>query len=402
MRSSKGKRVLLLSGPNGPFFRRLYDELKQGGAIVDKVTVSAAEALYFVGRPTIAFRGALLDWPAFLEELVRRNSYEVCFLFGDCRPYHASARPILNKNGVRVFVFEDGYLRPDYITVEVEGVNGRSTIKTTRPNLEALPQALEEPTPVQGAFGWSVLHTIVNSLAVTLGAPLYPKYRHHRDVNTIRQAYLWARSGIRYAYFRMRERRALQLFQGPLSGKYFLAGLQVHNDYQVKSSRFSDVSDFIREVMASFSAHAPRDASLVFKHHPADRAYRDYGRMIQALSTEYGLGERVLYVHDCHLPTLLKHARGTVVINSTIGWSSLHHRTPVMALDETVYGFFGLSAEGSLDDFWKEQAPVDVAAVHAATTWLRLNNQANGSVWTKIPGGGPSGVIWPENFTLEG
>jgi capsule polysaccharide modification protein KpsS len=257
------------------------------------------------------------------------------------------------------------------------------------------------PLPVSHPFGWSVLHTIFNSLGVTLGARYYPNYRHHRDVNTARQAMLWARSGLRKAYYGLTEKHLLPRFEGDLSRKYFLVGLQVYNDYQVKNSRFSDVADFIEEVVRSFAKHAPPDLSLVLKHHPADRAYRDYGDLLKRLAEELGLFDRVYYVHDLHLPTLMKNALGTVVINSTIGWSSLHHQTPVLALDEAIYGFMGLNASCSLDEFWRAPPTVDPDAVATATAWLRRHNQANGSVWTRLPSAGRSGILWPEEFCLN-
>jgi capsule polysaccharide modification protein KpsS len=396
----KGKRILLLQGPNGPFFRRLYAELSAAGARVDKVNLNAAEALYFVGRPSIPFKGRAEDWPAFVRELIARQNYDLCFLFGDCRPYHAAAKPILEASGVRVFVFEDGYLRPDFLTVERSGVNGRSNSRNQLPELEGVVSP-PDPEHVPHPFGWSVLHTIVNSLAVTLGALLYPHYRHHRDVNTARQAMLWARSGLRHFYYRLREKRWEEHFRTDLDKQYFLVGLQVHNDYQVKNSKYDDVEDFIVEVFESFARSGPKDVRLVFKHHPADRAYRDYARLIGMLERLHGLEGRVVYVHDVHLPTLLKHARGTVVINSTIGWSSLHHRTPVFTMDDTIYGFFGLSAPGTLDEFWNRPPKVKNKRVDAVTAWLRRNNQANGSVWTRLSSAGPSGIHWPEDFSID-
>jgi capsule polysaccharide modification protein KpsS len=396
----KGKRVLLLQGPNGPFFRRLYDELRSRGAEVEKVCLSAAEQLYFLGRETLKYRGTWEEWPAFLRDLAAERRFDVCFLFGDCRPYHAVAIPILKELGVKVLVFEDGYLRPHYITVEQGGVNSRSPLRHNAPRLDEEPRLLPPPEPVSNAFGWSVLHTIINSLAVTLGRPLYPHYVHHRDVNTLRQALLWGRSGLRFAYFKLVERSAMERIQREWAGRYFLVGLQVFNDSQIQRSRFRDVGDFVTEIVRSFARHAPADTFLVFKHHPADRAYRNYASLIRRQSVIHGVEGRVRYIHDQHLPTLLKGARGTVVINSTVGWSSLHHGTPVHTSEETVYGYFGLTAPGSLDEFWQEQPKVDTARVARAEAWLRLHNQANGSVWTRLNSAGPSGVIWPPEFEI--
>jgi capsular polysaccharide export protein len=401
-----GKKILLLQGPNGPFFRRLYDELTSGGAQVDKINLNAAEMLYFLGRRSIPYRGTFDAWPEFLRCLIEQERYDACFLFGDCRPYHVAARPVLDALHVPTFVFEDGYLRPHHLTIERSGVNSRSLLRFGAPDASTLHSMLDRalppsPEPARHTFAWSVLHTIFNSLGVTLGAPFFPHYRHHRDVNTARQACLWALSGLRFAYYKLRERPLSVKLRTELSRKYFLVGLQVHNDSQVHISRFADVRDFIYETLESFLKHAPGDVSLVFKHHPADRAYRDYGALIHALAEKHNATRRIYYVHDLHLPTLLKHARGAVVINSTLGWSSLHHKTPIFALEETTYGYFGLSAPGTLEEFWLAPPSVDAAAVQAAVTWLRLHNQANGSVWTRVPSAGPSGIHWPPLFRLD-
>ncbi len=397
----RGARVLLLQGPNGPFFRRLFDELTQAGAQVTKVNLNAAEELYFLGRPSLSFRGKLEDFRAYLKSLTAERQFNACFLFGDCRPYHVAARPILDEFDVETFVFEDGYLRPDFVTIERGGVNRRSSIRQCPPRLDTPASSDLPPEPVRGAFGWSVFHTIVNSLGVTLGAPRFPNYTHHRDVNTARQALLWARSGLRHIYYARREAPFLDQVAGRLRGRYFLAGLQVHNDSQVQTSRFADVRDFIEVAVDSFARCAPSDDLLVFKHHPADRAYRDYGHLLTRLARSSGLGNRLVYVHDLHLPTLLRHAKGTVVINSTIGWSSLHHGTPVFALDETIYGYMGLAAPGTLDEFWQTQPKVDRKRVRAAELWLCRNNQANGSVWVPIAGRGPTGLRWPSEFAVR-
>jgi capsule polysaccharide modification protein KpsS len=233
---------------------------------------------------------------------------------------------------------------------------------------------------------------------VTFGQVFFPRYRHHRDVQTGRQALLWGRSFLRKAIYHFREQSTFEEIKGPLWGKYFLIGLQVYNDSQVKLSRFTDVRDFIDEVLVSFSSAAPSDAYLVFKHHPADRAYRDYAEFILERASALKIGDRVRYVHDLHLPTLLEGARGTVVINSTIGWSSLHHKTPVYALDEATYGYVGLAAAGKLDDFWGDPPAVAPHLTRAMQHHLRATTQANGSVWVRLPGARATGFRWPPAF----
>jgi capsular polysaccharide export protein len=142
--------------------------------------------------------------------------------------------------------------------------------------------------------------------------------------------------------------------------KFFLVPLQVHIDSQVTNhSCFRSVEAFLRHVVSSFAQHAPEDRFLVIKHHPMDRGYTDYKRMIAALGRESGLADRLIYVHDIHLPTLLRNACGVVTINSTVGLSALYHDTPVKTLGESVYDVPGVVSTLSLPDFWVDPGVVN-------------------------------------------
>ena len=69
---------------------------------------------------------------------------------------------------------------------------------------------------------------------------------------------------------------------------------------------------------------------------------------------ELGLGQRLLNIHDQHLPTLLGSMRGAVVINSTVGLSALSHDAPVKVCGVALYDMQGLTFQGPLDDFWRQ------------------------------------------------
>src|SRR5262249_29321674 len=149
---------------------------------------------------------------------------------------------------------------------------------------------------------------------------------------------------LRYCLNRKRDRAPLARLLAPERHKgWFLVPLQVNNDGQVRDhSRFRDMRHFLDEVVGSFADHAPPDLGLVVKHHPMDRAYTDYAGHIAQLAAKHRLQERLRYLHDPHLPTLLQHARGVVTINSTVGLQSLFHGTPVITLGESVYNVPGI------------------------------------------------------------
>jgi capsule polysaccharide modification protein KpsS len=380
-----GKRVLMLQGPAGPFFRRVAGHLRARGSEIVKVNFNSGEDLYYPGPDVVRYRGTAEAWPDFFEELVQARRIEAVLLFGDCRPLHKAAIERARARGLAVFVFEEGYLRPDFVTLEQGGVNGHSSIPTDPEFYRRLsPKPLPAPVPVKHAFAKSAVHTICYAVTAAVLGRRYPNYRHHRDIRPLHQAALWARSGVRRVLHTLRDREIDDRLKSREPGPFFFVPLQVHLDSQMQHCAFESIEDFIAQVVSSFAAHAPADTVLLLKHHPMDRPYRDYTAVIDALRSRFGLGERLLYVDVITLPATLRAARGTVVINSTLGLSSIHHGTPVKCLGRAVYDIPGLTFQGPLDDFWKEPGEVDAALYERYRFWLRTHNQLNGSVWSDL------------------
>lgn len=395
--SLSGRSVVLLQGPVGPFFRYLADALSAAGARVRKVNFNAGDRHFFDDARTVDYAGTPQALADFYRELFRREAAEAVFVFGDERPVHVVAREIATELGVEIYAFEEGYLRPDYITLERGGVNARSAVSgDPQEHVASLQSELPEVRPVGSTFGGLAWHSAVYGLAFQIGRGGYPHYTHHKDIHPVREAGRWVLGGVRKARWKLRDRGVEARFSGELSGKYFLVPLQVWNDFQIRGASFSSVERFTRHVVATFARVARPDEHLVLKHHPMDRPYRDYTQLIAELRREHGLGERLHYVADSHLPTMLKHARGTILINSTVGMSSLHHGTPVFATDPAPYTRAGLAYEGSLEDFIRDPGSVDRERVRAFEAYLRHTCQVNGSFYVQralpaaVRGGGDS------------
>jgi len=168
-------------------------------------------------------------------------------------------------------------------------------------------------------------------------------------------------------------------------------------------SNYPSIESFIHEVVSSFAENADPDVALVIKHHPMDRAYRDYSQLWESLSEGYGLQGRLLYVHDLHLPHVLPHARGVVVVNSTVGLSALLHDVPVKVCGRAIYDIPSITYSGRLRNFWKE-APShkpDPAALQGFRSYLIEHTQLNGSMYKRLPVEGSSaGVVWSPALSL--
>jgi capsule polysaccharide modification protein KpsS len=380
-----GRRLLLLQGPAGPFFARLAKQLRAAGAGVTKVNFNGGEDLYYRGPDVVPYRGALDAWPDFFEALAKERQIDGIVLFGDCRPIHRAAIGRAAQLGIEVFVFEEGYVRPDFVTLERGGVNGHSSIPRDPGFYAKLRPRKERPhQPVKHAFIKSALHTICYASAVALGRNRYPLYRHHRDIRPLAQARLWWRGSVRRVVHTVRDREISARLDGRDMPPFFFVPLQVHLDSQLSHSRYATINEFIREVVTTFAQHAPQDHALILKLHPMDRPYSDYAMDIEGLRLEHGLGERLLYVDVINLPSALRGARGTIVINSTVGLSSLMHGTPVKCLGRAIYDMPGLTHQGALADFFREPGVVDSELHRRFRQWLLGQNQLNGSVWSRL------------------
>ena len=393
----KGRRILLLQGPLGPFFKRIAADLTRAGAQVTKVDFNGGDWL-FSARGAIAFRGAAADWPEFFEQLLDEHTIDMVLLFGDCRPLHRVAHEIACRRALEIGVFEEGYVRPDYVTMERFGVNGHSRI-SRNPNcyLDAPKIDIAPPIEVGNTFWHAAWWAFLYYQASVLLWPVFRHYQHHRPL-TLWEIVPWLRGTWRKHYFARKEKGMQERLASTLAGQYFLVPLQVHNDAQLRvHSEFDTVFDFIHMVMVSFAECAPDDVHLVIKQHPMDRGYHDYSPLIAELACLHGVADRVLYLHDQHLPTLLEHARGVVLVNSTVGLSALFHGTPLMVCGAAIYDMQGLSYQGALDDFWTgaRDHPVDHELFLRFRNYLIEHTQLNGSFYRRLAiEGSDAGLVW--------
>lgn len=430
--SFAGKRVLFLQGPVGPFFWNLAKDLRDQGAEVFKFNFNAGDWLFYP-RGAKSFRGTLAQWPAVLEAFMREQCIDTVLLFGDCRPVHVCVRGLAQELGCVVGVFEEGYLRPDYVTFEPVGVNGNSEFaQSLGPWLAQQALGIDEAAQAgkpQGdyssaqegqSFGYvgnTFWHAACWGMAYFFAAWLMQWFwnnaLHHRRMTVVDGPW-WLLSFGRKFWYRKKEHGLQELLCGEWRKRFFLVPLQVYNDAQITvHSDFESVCNFVAYVMRSFAkalaeeragrmlanGRSIQDALLVFKHHPMDRGHRNYAKVLERLMQHYGLQGRVLYIHDQHLPSLLKAARGVVVVNSTVGLSALNHGAPVKVCGAALYDVPGLTFQGRLRHFWHmahEAVPnrEELARFKHALIW---RTQLNGSFYRKL-----ENVSWRCGVALDG
>jgi capsular polysaccharide export protein len=408
IKSFSGKHVLLLQGPLGPFFRRLGRDLEESGARVSKINFNGGDWLFYPRRSE-TYRGPMEDWPEYLSQILTEWKIDVVLMCGDCRPIHRYVRQQTERLDIELGVFEEGYLRPNYITLEQSGANDYSSLpRSVDFYLKQSGDDVAKPLQVGKVFWHAALWALLYYIASSLLRPLFPYYQHHRSL-TVREAFPWVRGLWRKCYYHVKERAVRGRLEKEYSGRFFLVPLQVYHDSQMHMhSDYADVEAFIRNVVSDFAKNAESEAYLVIKHHPMDRAYRDYTALCAQLAEYHGLQERLCYVHDLHLPTAFKHTRGVVVVNSTVGLSALMADVPVKVCGRAMYDIPDIAYQGLLSDFWAD-APdhrPNKQALRGFYTYLLQRTQLNGSLYKRLSGtASHSGVIWDAPVyisTLEG
>lgn len=408
IKSFSGRHVLLLQGPLGPFFRRLGRDLEENGARVSKINFNGGDCLFYP-LGSVTYRGRMEDWPEYLSRILTEWKIDVVLMCGDCRPIHRHVRQQTERLGVELGVFEEGYVRPNYITLEQSGTNDNSSLPRSAEFYQKYSgDDFATPLHVGKVFWHAALWALLYYIASSLLRPIFPHYQHHRNL-AIREAFPWVRGLWRKCYYHVKERAVRGRLEKEYSGRFFLVPLQVYHDSQMQMhSDYEDVEAFIRHVVSDFSKNAESKTYLVIKHHPMDRAYRDYTALCAQLAEQYGINERLCYVHDLHLPTAFKHTRGVVVVNSTVGLSALMAHVPVKVCGRAMYDIPDITYQGLLSDFWEGAAnyKLNKQALQGFYTYLLQRTQLNGSLYRRLSGtASHTGVIWDvsaHSSALEG
>ncbi len=375
--------VLLLQGPLGPFFEKFAEHLQDAGEIVHKVNFNGGDEFYNTGRfaQQHSFTGALQEWPDYLAALIDSHHIEHVFVYGDCRHYHALAKNVCSSKNVRYFAFEEGYLRPNFITLEEGGVNGHSPVNPNAVKGYQPIHKLADEVELGSNFANRVKFASVYYNAAAARRWRFRHYEHHRSFSPVYEAFCWLRSGFRKVKYRWTQR---QLLDPVLDQPFFLMPLQVHNDAQIlHHSPYISIEHFIEEVMTSF-ANSGSQAKLVIKHHPMDRGHSHYGSYIQRLARRLNLQNQVVYLHDHHLPTLLKHCCGVITINSTTALQAFYHGAPVKVMGDAFFDMEGLTDQGRLDEFWFSPQFIDMNLADRFRAFLIAHGQINGSYYCQF------------------
>jgi capsular polysaccharide export protein len=375
------RRFLFLQGMATSFLSQLGCELNRRGHRIYRINFNGGDRIFWSMRPSVDFRGTYEEWQGFLEQRLTEWGITDIVLFGDCRPLHQVAVRIALLRHLLVHVFEEGYLRPNWITHELGGVNGNSSLPRDADWFRE--QAGNFPPwtggiPVRSSFLRRAVDDVVYNLGSTILAWRFPHYRTHRPWPFYVEYASWLRRIVGMPLAKRRLAVGLRKVAARHE-PYFVFPLQLDSDFQVRQhSPHRRMRPVIEQVLASFCAHAPSNALLVIKEHPLDNAICDWRSMIHGIASRLGVSERAIYLRGGNLDQLLSNSTGIVTVNSTVGFLALSLGRPVIALGTAVYDIPDLTFQGGLDAFWRDAVPPDTRTFDAFRRVVAGRTQVNG------------------------
>jgi capsular polysaccharide export protein len=364
------RSVLLLQGPVGPFFDRLSQWLMAREKQVHRIVFSGGDQYDCNVIAPIKFVGSLQKWNGFFEEKCVQLEVDVVVLFGQSRAYHQAAIKVSNSLGIQVIVMEEGYFRPGFMTIELDGVNGKSTT-LDRFSWDGPKEHITSATD-KHPFLASTYFAALHYAHMLLRRESFPDYEHHRHRSPLYYFGYWVYSWFRkWSHLKLDMRKQKVLLKS--KAYFYFVPLQFEGDAQLKLfSNYSSVEDFLSVLIRSFAIHAPSPTLLVFREHPHGRGMGGYKSFVNQVAKSFGVDKRIVYLVEGETPVLVKHSAGVITINSTVGVRALKSHVPLKVMGAAIYQRPGLVFDGELDEFWCKAVPVKPEL--AADFVLQLKN----------------------------
>jgi len=386
MNASGKRNFLFLQGPQSPFLSYIADNLIAMGHKAYKINLCFGDKLFWKHPNAVSFRGRREAWPAFIEKFLDEHRITDIMFLGDQRPYHQVAKAKARERGIRVIVTELGYLRPDWVTMELDGMSTYSRFPRDPAAIKDLAEKFPEPdftTRYPSSFWQLAMWDLGYNLSNVFLWFLFPHYRWHAIYHPLTEYFGWVRRSFFRSYEDRKARHAIKaLIRSEKT--YYVLPLQLQTDYQIRAhSPYPDMVTPARQVIESFARYAPPDSRLVVKVHPMDSGMINWRNLVERTALGAGVPDRVIYIDGGNLDILLRQCRGVVTVNSTVGTAALQHMKPLVVLGNAIFDIPGLAFQGHVNRFWTDSGPPDRELLTAFYRALAGTTQIKGGYYTE-------------------
>jgi capsular polysaccharide export protein len=384
----QNRAFLLLQGPHGPYFQQLGQMLRHTGAKVWRVGFNAGDQAFWRDKSSyIPYLGKSEDWPDTCARLIADKGITDLVLYGDTRPIHASAIKCARAAGLRIHVFEEGYMRPYWVTYERGGSNGHSRLmEMDVPDMRAALDSTQAEAPMPPASWGDMRHHVFYGAVyhgfVLLKNRRYGHFQPHRTLSVTKEFRLYLRNLLLMPAFAVERRiRTRRIRNGGFP--YHLALLQLEHDASFQAhSPFDTMADFLETVVEGFANGAPGHHHLVVKAHPLEDGRAPIKRTLKQLAQTHDVTGRVHYLRGGKLARLLDEACSAVTVNSTAAQQVLWRGIPLKTFGAAVYAKPEFVSTKPLAEFFAGAERPDRQAYMAYRQYLLETSQVAGGFYS--------------------
>lgn len=346
---------LFLQVDTSIFAARLADALAATGARIEKIHLCTGDLLFWPRRGARWYRGKAADWPGFVGSVMDECAITDLILTGEQRAYHRAAIAEARKRNINVTIHDLGYLRPDWIAFEQDGMATWSRFPRTPEAVRHLASTVPDADfarKYEDSFTVQAASDVAFHVSTAFLWFLFPHYRSFQPYGVVRGygGTLWRL--LRGGRLAAEANAAIARIRAA-GTPYFVLPLQMEADFSLRAySPFPDIVTPLQTVIASFARHAAPGTCLFVKLHPHDPGLRPWRRLIAEMAERNGIAGRVIFIDGGSLDALLEQAQGVVTVNSTVGIWALRAGVPVKVLGDAIFDMPGLTHQGSLPVFW--------------------------------------------------
>ena len=285
------------------------------------------------------------DWPDDVcAGSCAKNLSPTSFCMGTQDPVHALAIQGARQFNLRVHVFEEGYLRPYWVTYERDGCNGHSKLMAMRLSdmSEALQTgSLDEPAaPAHwGEMRHHMFYGALYHFFVLFLNQAYPKFQHHRP-HRVRDEF---RQHLRKLFWMPLSfvRRGLATLHGYKPLAFPTIWFCCNYNMTARCKRIPPsptMPSFSIKCSAALPKGRPGITNWWSKRiHVGTEWCKALSATLKNLAEKHQIIDRLRYIEGGKLAKILRQARSAVTVNSTAGQQALWRGIPLKLFGNAVY-----------------------------------------------------------------
>ena len=163
--------------------------LESYGHATNQISFNQGDKIFWANkRSFIPFTLPIHAWSGFLQRGFQEKQITDLVIYNDTRPFHKTAIQAAHAKGINVHIFEEGYLKPYWITYERDGSNGNSKLMSLAQSAVVPDHLIRDPDPVPAPCRWGdmrehIFYCAVYHWCILCANRQFLNFTSHREIS---------------------------------------------------------------------------------------------------------------------------------------------------------------------------------------------------------------------------